>query len=125
MTSAAGTLADIVICIGGLNERELSVNFLVIQVDKFYAGRSGFFFFMRNTKGAKEEKFKWFQEHVAIRAVNNNRLAYDGVDTSLQSNIPVKDTAVILIDGDIPQLNAMKKTIDVYNKNHITYGKLN
>ena len=63
---------------------------------------------------------------MAIRAVNDNQFAYDGVDTSLlQSNIPVKDTAVILIDGDIPQLNAMKKAIDVYDENRITYCKLN
>ena len=57
---------------------------------------------MRNTEGPKEEKFKWHQEFVVVQALNKKCLSFNGVDALFQSNINVKDTVIILINGDIP-----------------------
>ena len=61
---------------------------------------------MRDTTGAKQDKFRWYQENVFVPGVNGNRLEYDEVDVSTVLEVPVEDTAVIVIDGDIPQLKA-------------------
>ncbi len=46
------------------------------------------------------------------------------MDLGLNTDISIKHTAVVTIDDDIPQLNAMKEEIELYNNNRIKFGKL-
>ena len=55
---------------------------------------TGYVLFMRDTEGAKKQKFKWYQETVFIPGVNKNRLEFDDLDVSTCSDIPIEDTAV-------------------------------
>ena len=51
-------------------------------------------------------------------------MEFDGIDVSALSEIPIEDTAVVSIDGDIPQLKSMIGELDLYEENAITCNKL-
>ena len=52
-----------------------------------------------------------------------NRLEFNEVDASLNTDISLKHTTVITIHGDMPQLNATKDEIELYNNNRINFRK--
>ncbi len=132
--SAAGTCLPAVVCVSGLTEHELPVtDFLHLEVPGFCIGGGanvtaegvGHFLFMRDTPGAKQEKFKWYQKHVFVPGVNATRMEFDEFDATAWTEIPVKETAVVACDGDIPQLKAMLEELELYDENGIIFNKLN
>ena len=131
--SGAGTSMDIVVCVSGLSEHQLpGTDFLNLEVPGFCIGGGanvsnkgiGHVLFMRDTEGAKQRKFRWYQEKVFIPGVNSNRLEFDDLDVSTLSQIPPEDTAVVAIDGDIPQLKAMLDQLDLYEEHSIICNKI-
>ena len=79
---------------------------------------------MCDTEHAKQRKFRWYQKEVFIPAANYNRLEYDDLNVTTVSEIPPEDTAVVAIDGDIPQLKAMLDELDMYQEYSIICNKL-
>jgi len=73
--SGAGTSLPIVACVSGLSEQELpETDFLEVEIPGFCIGGGsnvaiktpGYVLFMRDTPGAKQEKFKWYQQNVFV-----------------------------------------------------------
>ena len=129
--SGVGIIMPIVACVSGLSEHELpGTDFLDLQIpgfagDAVVSGDSvGHVLFMRATEWAKQRKFRWYQKHVFIPGVNYNRMEYDELDVSTVSDIPPEDTAVVAIDGDIPQLKAMLDDMDMYEEHSIICNKI-
>ena len=77
-------------------------NFLELEVPGMCIGGGsniqnkelGYILFMRKGEGAKQKKFEWYQETIFVPGVNDNRLEFDEIDTSLNMEIPVEDTAI-------------------------------
>ena len=76
--SAVGTCMPVVVCVSGLSENELpGTDFLVLEVPGLCIGGGsnvdnknlGYVLFMRNTEGAKQEKFKWYQSTIFVPGV--------------------------------------------------------
>ena len=131
--SGAGTALEIVVCVCGLTEGELpGTDFLHLEVPGLCIGGGanianntiGHVLFMRNTERAKQRKFKWYQDKIFIPGVNANRLEFDEVDVSTVSEIAVEDTAVVSVDGNIPQLKAVIEELDTYEQARIIFNKL-
>ena len=135
-TSAGGTAAPIVVCVSGLTERELpGTEFLVLEIPGLCIGGGanvgidsiGYVLFMRKTEGAKQKKFEWYQKEILLESVKENRRCFgeDEDDITPTTEVSIQDTAVVSIDGDIPQLNAMKKATYMYDEHKIIFNKHN
>ena len=66
---------------------------------------------------------------IFIPGVIENRAEFNedemGVEAQQLTEIPVQDTAVVSIDGDIPQLKAVIADMDMYEEHRIIFNKLN
>ena len=78
--SGVGTSMPIVACVSGLSEYEFpGTEFLVLEMPSFCFDDGanitinglGYVLFMRDTMGAKQEKFRWYQKNVFIPGVNS------------------------------------------------------
>ena len=73
---------------------------------------------MRSTDRAKQKKFRWYQKKIFIPGVKANRAEFDedsgGPQAHDEVEIPIRDTAVVSVDGDIPQLKAVIEELGMY-----------
>ncbi len=74
-TSAGGTTVPLVICVSGLTECELpGAEFLAVKLPGLCIGAGanvgirqfGHILFMRNSDGAKQKKFAWYQQTILV-----------------------------------------------------------
>ena len=130
--SAAGTCLPSVVCVSGLSKQELlGTDFLELEVLWMYIGGGsniknkglGYILFMRNGEGEKQRKFEWYQETIFVSGVNDNRFEFNEIDTSLNMEIPVEDTAIAYCDGDIPQMKIISGSLDLYEEAGIVFNK--
>ena len=59
-----------------------------------------------------------------IPGVHDNHKGFDEVDISTLLEIAMEDTAVVEVDGDIPQLKAVIEDLDMYKKYGIIFNRL-
>jgi len=131
--SAAGTCLPVVVTVSGLSEQELpGTDFLDLEVPGLCIGgggvsvsneQVGHVLFMRSTEKAKQKRFEWYQENILVPGINDHRMTYDEFDASLNTAIPAEETAVSWCDGDIPQLNAIKSSLELFADNKIITNK--
>ena len=69
---------------------------------------------MRNSEGAEKERFKYYQEHILIPGIHQQRKKYCDYDINEGEGIPHELTAVAWCDGDLSQIYATVN--DVTNK---------
>ncbi len=80
---------------------------------------------MRNTDGAEKARFRYYQEHILIPGINPQRKIYCNFDIATGTTIPNMVTAVAWCDGDMSQINAIKRSVDLYVENKIIINKQN
>ncbi|EJK61568.1 hypothetical protein THAOC_17922, partial [Thalassiosira oceanica] len=109
-------------------------DFVAVKIPGFCLGgggidvgnkRPGWLTLSRDTPNAKTEKCRWYIRDVYIPALNAHRLAHDKFDGSVSSSIPAKLRAVLSLDGDIPQLKAVKEELEALADNGVTLNKGN
>ncbi|EJK74278.1 hypothetical protein THAOC_04053 [Thalassiosira oceanica] len=133
--AGAGCLLPFVTSVTGLNEREMpGCEFAAVKIPGFCLGgggvdpgnkRPGWLTFSRDTPGAKTEKARWYIRDVFIPTLKEHRLENHNFDTSASSAIPAKLRAVASLDGDIPQLQAVKEELQLLADNGVTLNKGN
>jgi len=80
---------------------------------------------MRNTEGAKKERFKYYQEHILIPGIHQQRKKYCDYDINEGEEIPDELTAVAWCDGDLSQIYATVNDVDQFTENKIIPNKQN
>jgi hypothetical protein len=121
--SAMGTCFPLDCTVTGLTEREMLTGeeFLHVKVPGLCIGGGGVnvnnqevshLVFMRNTKGAKKKRFRWYQQEILMTGINDHQKRFAKFDGCTLNSIPDKFTAVTYCDGDFSQINAIKSLID-------------
>ena len=132
--SGVGTVFLLVCTVTGLTKREMLTGneFIVIEVPGMCIGGGGvninnqevgYLFFMQDTKGAKNMRFRWYQQEILIPGINNHRKRFIKFDTSFMTYIPDKLTAVSYCDGDISQMEAINSGTDLLTGNKVIANK--
>ena len=86
----------------------------------------GHLFLMRNTEGAEKARFKYYHEKILIHGINLQRKKFCNFDIAAGSSIPNKATAVAWwCDGDLSQIDAIKRSVEMYAENKIIANKQN
>ncbi len=74
-------------------------------------------------EGAKKACFRYYQEHILIPGINLQCKNYCNYDIAAGMTIPDALTAVAWCDGDMSQIDAIKHSVDLYDKNKIISNK--
>ncbi len=85
----------------------------------------GHLFLMRNSEGAKKQCFKHYQEHILVPGINQQRKKYCDLNITTGEEIPDELTAVAWCDGDLLQIDAIRKYIDLFSESKIISNKQN
>jgi hypothetical protein len=81
------------------------------------------FLMTRNSEGAKKECFKHYQEHILLPGINQPCKKYCDFNINTGEEIPDRLTAVAWCDGDLSQIDAIRKYIDLFSDNKIIPNK--
>jgi hypothetical protein len=131
-----GNCFPLAVTVVGLTEKEMyGKEFVHVRIPILCIGggdvsvdsnqQYGHLFSMRNTEGAKKACFRYYQEHILILGINMQRKKYSKFDIEAGSTIPDKLTAVAWCDRDMSQIDAIKKSVEVYTENKIIANKQN
>ena len=90
-----------------------------------YSQQVGHLFLMRSSEGAEKERFKYYQEHILIPGIHQQRKKYCDFDINDGEEIPDELTAVAWCDGDLSQIYATVNDIDQFTENKIIPNKQN
>ncbi len=85
----------------------------------------GHLFLMRNMEGAEKARFRYYQEHILIPGINLKCKNYCNFDIAAGTTILDTFTAVAWCDGDMSQIDAIKRSFDLYIENKIIANKQN
>jgi hypothetical protein len=80
---------------------------------------------MHNTEGADKAWFKYYQEKILIHGINLQLKRYCNFDIAAGTSILNKATAVAWYDGDLSQIDAIKRSVEMYAENKIIANKQN
>jgi hypothetical protein len=120
-----GNCFPLVVTMAGLTELEISrQDFVHVEISGLCIGgggasvnpnkQCGHFFLMCNTEGAEKAWFKYYQEKILIHGINLQRKRYCNFDIAAGTSIPNKATAVAWCDGDLSQIDAIKRSVELY-----------
>ena len=134
--TAMGNCFPLVVTVTGLTEWEMSgKDFVHIEIPGLCIGgggvsvdsseQCGHLFLMRNTEGAEKARFKYYHEKILIHGINLQRKKFCNFDIAAGSSIPDKATAVAWCDGDLSQIDAIKRSVKMYAENKIIANKQN
>ena len=134
--TAMGNCFPLVVTVAGLTEKEMpGKDFVHVEIPGLCIGgggvsvdsnqQVGHLFLMRNTEGAEKARFRYYQEHVLIPGINLQRKNYCNFDITAGTTIPDTATAVAWCDGDMSQIDAIKRSVDLYVENKIIANKQN
>ncbi len=132
--SAMGTCFPLVSTVSGLTEIEMPTGkeFIHVTVPGLCIGGGGVninnqevshLLFMRNTKGAKKKRFRWYQQEILVPGINDQCKRFANIDTSTMGSIPDKITAVTYCYGDFSQINAIHSSINLFTNNKVIENK--
>jgi hypothetical protein len=131
-----GNSFPLVVTVTGLTEWEIFGQYFVhVEIPGLCIGRGGVsvdqneqcghLFLMRNTEGAEKAQFKYYQKKILIHGINLQRKRYCNFDIATGTSIPNKATTVAWCDGDISQIDAIKRSVELYAENKIIANKQN
>jgi hypothetical protein len=137
--TAAGNCFPATVTVSGLTKKEMppGEDFIHVEIPGLCIGggdvgvrvgssqQVGHLFVMRNTEGAEKERFKHYQEHILIPGINQQRKKYCDFDINKGEEIPDELAAVTWCDGDLSQIDAIRKYIDQFSENKIIPNKQN
>ena len=134
--TAMGNCFPLVVTVTGLTEWEMNgKDFVHIEIPGLCIGgggvsvdsseQCGHLFLMRNTEGAEKARFKYYHEKILIHGINLQRKKFCNFDIAAGSSIPDKATAVAWCDGDLSQIDAIKRSVEMYAENKIIANKQN
>jgi len=133
--TAMGNCSSLVVTVVGLTEKEMTVkDFVHVEIPELCIGEGGVsvdsnqqfghLFLMQNTEGAEKARFRYYQEHELIPGINLQRKNYCNFDITTGTTIPDTATAVAWC-GDMSQIDAIKRSVDLYVENKIIANKQN
>ncbi len=133
---AMGNYFPLVVTVTGLTEWEMSgQDFVHGEIPGLCIGgggvnvdqneQCGHLFLMRNTEGAEKARFKYYQEKILIHRINLQWKRYCNFDIATGTSIPDKATAVAWCNGDPSQIDAIKRSVELYAENKIIANKQN
>ena len=136
MFTAMGNCFPLVVTVSGLTEWEMNgKDFVHVEIPGLCIGgggvsvdsseQCGHLFLMRNTEGAEKARFKYYHENILIRGINLQRKKFCNFDIEAGTSIPDKATAVAWCDGDLSQIDAIKRSVEMYAQNKIIANKQN
>ncbi len=134
--TAMGNCFPLVVTVTRLTEWEMSrQDFVYVEIPGLRIGgggvsvdqnkQCGHLFLMCNTEGAEKAWFKYYQEKILIHEINLQRKRYCSFDIATGTSIPDKATAVAWCVGDISQIDAIKRSVELYVENKIIANKQN
>ncbi len=134
--TAMGNCFPLVVTMTGLTEWKMSGQEFIhvkipglcigggcVSVDQ--NGQCGHLILMRNIEGAEKSWFKYYQEKILIHGINLQWKRYCNFDITAGTSIPDKATAVAWGDGDISQIDGIKRSVELYAENRIIANEQN
>ncbi len=135
--TAMGNCFPVTVTVSGLSKKEMppGEDFIFVEIQGLCIGggdvgvgssqQVGHLFLMRNTVGAKKERFKHYQEHILVPGINQQQKKYCNYNINAGEEIPDEVTAVAWCDGVLVQIDAIRKYINLFTENKIIPNKQN
>ncbi len=79
----------------------------------------GHLLFIRNTKGAKKKRFRWYQQEILLPGINDHCKWFVKFDASTISSTLDQMTAVTYCDGEFSQIDVIKSSINLFIMNKV------